>query len=104
MKYAALCRNCGNPLRDETEECPRCATATAGFSGPFPEIGGYQFLRLIGEGGMGSVYLAEDKALGRHVAIKMISDRFARKGDAAVRFRREARAMATVEHPHVVHV
>ncbi len=68
-------------------------------------LGDHRILRKLGEGGMGTVYLAEDTTLGRLVAIKVISgDRGPRDQGARVRFLREARAMATVEHPHVVRV
>ena len=53
---------------------------------------------------MGTVYLAEDPTLGRSVAIKVMSDRLASDEAARSRFLREARAMATIEHPHVVRV
>jgi serine/threonine protein kinase len=61
-------------------------------------------LRLLGEGGMGQVFLAEDESLERKVAIKMIAPRLAGEGPARARFLREARAMAGIEHPHVVRV
>jgi TPR repeat protein/predicted Ser/Thr protein kinase len=68
-------------------------------------LGDHRILRKLGEGGMGTVYLAEDSSLGRLVAIKVISgDRGPRDQGARVRFLREARAMATVDHPHVVRV
>jgi predicted Ser/Thr protein kinase len=69
-----------------------------------PAIPGYRILHLLGEGGMGRVYLAEDETLGRRVAIKMISSRRAADPEATARLLREARALATVEHPHVVRI
>jgi tRNA A-37 threonylcarbamoyl transferase component Bud32 len=69
-----------------------------------PTIRGYRVLRLLGEGGMGRVYLAEDETLQRRVAIKMISPRLAGKGAAHARFLREARAMAGVEHANIVRI
>ena len=65
-------------------------------------IGGHKILKSIGRGAMGQVYLAEDEALGRHVAIKVMHP--SRAGDAVARrrFIRESRATAAVEHPHVV--
>ena len=69
-----------------------------------PTIHGYHLLRLLGEGGMGQVWLADDLTLGRRVAIKTIAAAHAGEGRARTRFLREARVMATVEHPHVVRV
>jgi tRNA A-37 threonylcarbamoyl transferase component Bud32/predicted hydrocarbon binding protein len=65
-------------------------------------IGGYPVLGPIGRGAMGRVFLAEDRALGRRVAIKVMHS--SRAGDQAARrrFLRESRATAAVEHPHVV--
>jgi hypothetical protein len=76
--------------------------ATAAVSPP--TIHGYHILRLLGEGGMGQVWLADDLTLGRRVAIKTITEAHAGQGRARSRFLREARVMATVEHPHVVRV
>ncbi len=53
---------------------------------------------------MGAVYLAEDQTLGRRVAIKVIAGRMAGESESAARFLREARSMATVEHPHIVRI
>ncbi|MEO6857344.1 MAG: serine/threonine-protein kinase [Solirubrobacteraceae bacterium] len=63
----------------------------------------YRVKRHIATGGMASVWCAEDRVLGRSVAIKVLSDRFATDEDAVRRFMREARAAARVaNHPHVV--
>lgn len=63
----------------------------------------YRVRRHIATGGMASVWCAEDRVLGRPVAIKVLSDRIAHDGDAVRRFMREARAAARVSnHPHVV--
>jgi serine/threonine protein kinase/tetratricopeptide (TPR) repeat protein len=78
-------------------------TATVASEGTI-SIPGYTILRLLGEGGMGRVYLAEDETLGRRVAIKIVSERFSANSSAVQRFVREARAMATVEHAHIVRV
>ena len=53
---------------------------------------------------MGAVYLADDLKLHRRVAIKLISAGLAEDDHARARFLREARAMATVEHPHLVRI
>src|SRR5262245_39355223 len=62
----------------------------------------YQIVRVLGRGGMGSVYLARDKALHRVVAIKTLRwERFSNADDRE-RFRREARMGAQLSHPNVV--
>jgi serine/threonine protein kinase/tetratricopeptide (TPR) repeat protein len=96
-----LCPDCGRSLEDG-QSCARCASKST--SSTFPEIPGYRILSLLGEGGMGAVYLAEEPELGRKVAIKIISERFSPESEATARFLREARTMATVEHPHVVRI
>ncbi len=68
-------------------------------------IGGeYRIERLLGRGGMGSVYEAESTALGRTVAVKVLHGHLADDGVTIARFQREARAAASVRHPHVVEV
>lgn len=69
---------------------------------PPATIGGYTIVRLIGQGGMGRVYLARDEKLRRDVAIKVLHPSKARDPDATRRFLREGRATAAVDHPHVL--
>jgi eukaryotic-like serine/threonine-protein kinase len=66
--------------------------------------GRYLIERQIGSGGMADVYLATDQSLGRHVAIKILSDRYARDAAFIERFRREAAAAAGLRHPNIVTV
>lgn len=65
-------------------------------------LGAFRVLRVLGRGGMGVVFLAEDTALQRAVALKVLNPEFARRADGAVRFLREARAAAALRHEHVV--
>ena len=81
---------------------PRAAPVTPRGAPPGVAIPGYVVEGLLGQGGMGAVYLAMAEALGRQVAIKIVLDGRAAKEDARARFRREARVMASVEHPNVV--
>lgn len=73
-------------------------------SNDFPRwFGRYQLLRLLGQGGMGAVYLARDDQLDRLVALKVpdLDRRPDRRQAAKDRFHREARSMATAEHPNL---
>src|SRR6266478_9093171 len=64
-------------------------------------IAHYRMIAKIGEGGMGEVYRALDTKLGREVAIKIIPEAFARNADRMMRFTREARVLASLNHPHI---
>src|SRR5688572_418126 len=61
----------------------------------------YRIVSLIGAGGMGEVYLADDIRLGRRVAIKILPESVGRDPDAKRRMLREARAVAALDHPNV---
>jgi serine/threonine-protein kinase len=65
-------------------------------------LGNYQILRKIGEGGMGTVYVARDVGLERDVAIKIISPELARNPGLMARFRVEAIAQARLNHSNIV--
>ena len=67
-------------------------------------FGAYDVQREVGRGGMGVVYLAIDRRLGRRVALKVIVPELAADPQFRQRFEREARVAATLEHPHVVPV
>src|SRR5512145_9637 len=71
---------------------------------PGSVLGAYQISSLIGEGGMGAVYRAHDARLGRDVAIKIVRPDFAVDPDRVARFDREARLLASLNHPHVATV
>jgi eukaryotic-like serine/threonine-protein kinase len=64
----------------------------------------YQVEELIGTGGMSSVYRAHDTILGRHVALKVLHEHFSNDEEYVERFRREARAIARLNHPNIVTV
>ena len=65
-------------------------------------FGRYQLIELLGRGGMGEVWRAHDTAIDRVVALKMLLPHYAKDPDFEQRFRREARAAARLDDPHVV--
>ena len=67
-------------------------------------IGPYQITREIGRGGMGVVYLARDTKLDRDVAIKCLPDEFAQDEDRLHRFEREAKLLASLNHPNIASI
>jgi Tol biopolymer transport system component len=67
-------------------------------------IGWYEVLSAIGAGGMGEVYRARDLKLDREVALKVLPDAFASDRERLIRFEREARALAALNHPNIAHI
>src|SRR5579864_4519027 len=65
------------------------------------KLGPYEIIAPIGAGGMGEVYRARDTRLGRDVAIKILPQHLTEKADARQRFEREARAVSSMNHPHI---
>ena len=64
-------------------------------------LGSYEITGSLGAGGMGEVYRARDTKLGRAVAIKVILDEFASDGERVGRFEREAKMLASLNHPRI---
>ena len=67
-----------------------------------PQIDGYRILRVIGHGGMSTVYLAEQVSLGRKVALKVMLPEALADEVSRGRFENEARIIARLEHPNIV--
>lgn len=118
------CPRCGAPLPPDAPQglCPRCIGAfdfneeTVGPEPPaapkpppspediaphFPQL---EILECLGRGGMGVVYKARQKTLGRAVALKILAPERENDPEFAARFTREAQALARLSHPHIVTV
>jgi eukaryotic-like serine/threonine-protein kinase len=68
------------------------------------KLGAYEITAAIGAGGMGEVYRARDPKLGRDVAIKVLPEAFARDAERMARFQREAKVLASLDHPNIASI
>jgi serine/threonine-protein kinase len=103
------CPQCSTSCDDAHKFCPSCGfpVGKVALSPDDPLIGrslpgGYLILELVGIGGMGRVYRAEQTTLGRTVAVKIIHPHLVGEENAAARFITEARAASRLNHPHSV--
>jgi len=68
------------------------------------QLGPYKITGLLGEGGMGIVFRAQDTKLQRDVALKLLPDHFADDPERLFRFQREAQVLASLNHPNVAQI
>jgi serine/threonine protein kinase len=87
-----------------TGSSSRSASGAAPKKKKVTQLGDFQLIRKLGQGGMGEVYLANQISLDRKVALKVLSRELAKKPGFVERFVREARAMARIDHPNAVKV
>jgi serine/threonine protein kinase len=71
---------------------------------PGTRLGSFEILGALGAGGMGEVHRARDTKLGREVALKIVPEAFASDPDRLMRFEREARTLAALNHPQIAHI
>ena len=110
----AVCPTCGNPSDKTTGLCLACLMLCATTDGAsdsmaslfedsnLPRIGNFEVLGEIGRGGMGIIYKARETHTGRIVAVKILQTHTVHKPEMVARFRREAQAAASLDHPHVL--
>ncbi len=108
---AKVCPECATQSAHDSQYCPKCGFPIGAISvdDDDPLIGGvlpgsYQVLDLLGVGGMGRVYRAEQRTLGRTVAVKVIHPHLAADEKSLARFLTEARATSKLNHPNSVSV
>lgn len=112
--WAGSCPRCRGPLDAPAAEgvCPRCVleqllhmpSASEETDGALGRFGDYELLELIARGGMGTVYRARHAVLNRIVALKLIPVSAAAEPGSLERFQTEARAAASLDHPHIAPV
>jgi tRNA A-37 threonylcarbamoyl transferase component Bud32 len=101
---ARECPTCGTCFDDDVDRCAADDTETVALMLPRRLADRYRLDRRMARGGMGTVYEAFDQALDRRVAAKVLRPELLHHTDAAKRFEREARLVASLTHPHIVTV
>jgi serine/threonine-protein kinase len=109
MPAMSVCAECQKEFADTSRFCPFCgAVATAGAAAD-PYLGKmvsgkYKVERLLGQGGMGKVYLAHNVALDQKVVLKVLLPEYGQDPDTVKRFQHEGRAASRLRHPNVIQV
>jgi len=113
---AVECYRCHTPIPENSRYCFSCGADVSGAEGS-PNTGSidalrerlqrliegeYRIERLLGKGGMGSVFLAHDMALEREVAIKVLPPDVAQDDQVVRRFQQEAKTAAKLDHPNII--
>ena len=110
------CPSCRHDAPDDAVFCPACGNridssashTPSSFEGDYTPgtvlVGRYRIIALLGEGGMGQVYLADDLVLGQSLAVKFLPGRIADRDGGLDQFRAEVRLAREVTHPNVARV
>lgn len=111
VNSSKACPQCSASCSDSAQYCPHCGFPVGSVTSHQEDHligrtlpGGYQILELVGIGGMGRVYRAQQQALGRTVAVKVIHPHLLSNENSLARFMTEARAMSQLNHPNSVSV
>src|SRR5262249_295484 len=104
----AKCPSCNHDVLDIDVKCPRCGTAL-GATGAHRMIGQlilgtYELVDVLGQGGMSVVFKARHKMTDQEVALKILPPELAAHSQVKSRFLEEAKALAALDHPNIVHL
>jgi hypothetical protein len=111
MTFVILCPKCGARLESDANAsgtevngptCGQLLKIPHATLGPGATVGGFRIESLIGKGGMGVVFLAQQLSLDRDIAPKILPAQYVRQQDDVDRFVREMRVLAQLEHAHIV--
>ena len=102
------CPSCQNDVLDIDVKCPHCGTAL-GATGAHRMIGQlilgtYELIDVLGQGGMSVVFKAKHKMTDQEVALKILPPELAAHSQVKSRFLDEAKALAALDHPNIVHL
>ena len=110
MSALKICPQCGTEYELDQRFCPKDGSTLRSQSSPDGDLVGaviadrYHVMRKLGEGGMGTVYLAEHVKMGRKSAVKVMNPGMVNDADAISRFNREAANASRINHPNVAAV
>ncbi len=100
-----ICPRCGSCYDQSTSHCSKEGKAVEPFRLlPYRILGRYRIVRILGQGGMGTVFAARDERLDRDVAVKVINAEHFRNPEVRQRFDQEARALAKIDHSGVLSI
>src|SRR5207245_2602446 len=92
----------GSPAAEPTQAPAEAVTATFVAQPEHGRLGQYELLEKLGDGAMGQVYKARHFLMDRIVAVKVIHKKHLTRSETVLRFQREIRALAQLDHPNVV--
>ncbi|MBU1240992.1 protein kinase, partial [Myxococcota bacterium] len=100
------CPTCKNLFHDDGDSCPYDGAKLVAPPDDRlgKQVGSYMLLKVIGKGGMGTVYKAEHVFIGKFFAVKILHPRFMEHNEVVDRFIFEARAAARINHPNIVEI
>jgi tRNA A-37 threonylcarbamoyl transferase component Bud32 len=109
MRVMPVCAECHKEFADQSKFCPFCGAVAVAGAAADPNLGKmvagkYKVEKLLGQGGMGKVYLAHNVPLDQKVVLKVLLPEYGQDPDTVKRFQHEGRAASRLRHPNVIQV